>query len=210
MTQPGAAGALLSTVDDLATWDAAVSAGKLLTPASWQRIFSPYRLANGKFTGYGFGWQIGTFEGHRVYEHGGGIHGFSAYVIRLPEDRVYVAVLSNCGNTDTGKLARKLAALAAGKPLVEPQPVSLAPVALTPFAGVYLFDDVKVVMKAGDTLVVQPPDGAAPSTLVPMGDDAFFVRDSFSRFTFERDPAGKVIAVTRKSWSAVDRGTRIE
>jgi D-alanyl-D-alanine carboxypeptidase len=211
MTQPGAAGALVSTVDDLAAWDAAVSAGKLLTAASWQRIFTPYRLKNGKSTGYGFGWQVGTFEGHPVFEHGGGIHGFSAYVVRLPENRVYVAVLSNCASTNTGGLARKLAALAAGKPLANPPVVSLTPGELAAFAGVYLFDDMRVaVVMAGDNLVMQLPEGRPPSTLVPMGKDRFFVRDSFSRFVFERDPSGKVTGVTRTAWNSVDKGIKIE
>jgi D-alanyl-D-alanine carboxypeptidase len=210
MTQPGAAGALVSTVDDLAAWDAAVSAGRLLTASSWRRIFTPYRLKSGKPTGYGFGWQIGTFEGHPVYEHGGGIHGFSAYVVRLPEDRVYVAVLSNCGNTNTGGLARKLAALAAGKPLVNPPAVSIPPSALVEYAGTYLDDDVTVVVTAGDSLTMQPSDGGPPSTLVPMGPDRFFVRDSFSRFVFERNQAGKVTSFTRTSWNGADRGVKIE
>jgi CubicO group peptidase (beta-lactamase class C family) len=210
MSQPGAAGALVSTVDDLAKWDAAVSAGKLLAPASWRRIFTPFRLKSGKSTGYGFGWQIGTFEGRPVYEHGGGIQGFSAYVIRLPEDHLYVAVLSNCSNTNTSSLARKLAALGVGKPLVDPPAVALSAVALVEYAGVYQFDDVKVTVKAGDGLLMQPPPPAPVSYLVPMGKDAFFVRDSFSRFTFERNAAGKITGVTRRSWGSVDRGIRVE
>lgn len=210
MSQPGAAGGLVSTVDDLAAWDAAVSAGKLLGASSWQRIFTPYRLKSGKSTGYGFGWQIGTFEGRAVYEHGGGIHGFSAYVIRLPEDHVYVAVLSNCGNANTGGLARKLAALAAGKPLVDPPAVTLPALALTEYAGVYQFDDLKLVVKAGESLVVQPPPPAPVAYLVPMGKDQFFVRDSFSRFTFERNAAGRITGVTRKSWGSVDKGLKVE
>jgi len=55
MSQPYAAGALVSTVDDLATWDAAISAGKLLKPASWQQAFTPYRLADGKSVNYAYG-----------------------------------------------------------------------------------------------------------------------------------------------------------
>jgi CubicO group peptidase (beta-lactamase class C family) len=210
MSQPGAAGGLVSTVEDLAKWDAAVSAGKLLAISSWQRIFTPYHLTSGKSTGYGFGWQIGTFDGRPVYEHGGGIHGFSAYVIRLPQDRVYVAVLSNYSNANTGLLARKLAALAVGKPLVDPAPVSMDRSTLAEYAGVYQFDDVKVTITAGDRLTVQPPPPAPVSELVPMAKDAFFVRDSFSRFTFQRNAAGKITGVTRKAWGSVDKGTKVE
>jgi len=88
--------------------------------------------------------------------------------------------------------------------------VSIAASALKEFAGVYMFDDLKVVVTAGDSLVVQVPNGVPPSTLVPMGTDRFFVRGSFSRFTFERNAAGEVVAVTRKAWNSVDKGRKIE
>jgi hypothetical protein len=111
----------------------------------------------------------------------------------------------------TGGLARKLAAMAAGKPLVDPPAISIPPSALAEYAGVYLFEgDVKIVVAAGESLTVQPTGGAAPSKLFPMGPDRFFVRDSFSRFAFERDAAGKVTGVTRTSWNAVDKGRRSE
>ena len=95
MTQPYAAGALVSTVDDLAKWDAALGAGRVLKPDSLARAFTPYRLASGNSTGYGYGWHIGQYEGRAVQEHGGGIHGFRAHVLRIPSDGVYVAALSN-------------------------------------------------------------------------------------------------------------------
>ena len=205
MTQPGAAGALVSTVDDLARWDAAVSAGKLLTPASWQQIFTPYRLKSGRSTGYGFGWQVGSFEGRPVQEHGGGIHGFSAYVVRLPEDHVYVAVLANSTTTNAGALARKLAALAAGRPLVDPKPIALAQDKLAEYAGIYQFDDLKVTVTATDALSVQA-GAAGPTKLVPMAPDRFFVPDSFTRYAFERDEAGKVVAVTRATFNSIEKG----
>lgn len=95
MTQPFAAGALVSTVDDLARWEVAVSSGKLLKPHTWRRVFAPYVLSNGKVTNYAYGWMIGEVKGHPTSEHGGAIPGFSSYVIRLPKERIFVAVLTN-------------------------------------------------------------------------------------------------------------------
>ena len=60
MTQPFAAGTLVSTVDDLARWDAAITAGKLLKLTTWTEVFTPYQLPKGDSTGYGYGWQIRT------------------------------------------------------------------------------------------------------------------------------------------------------
>jgi D-alanyl-D-alanine carboxypeptidase len=208
MTQPGAAGALISTVDDLARWDQAVSAGRLLKPESWARIFTPYRLRNGTSTSYGYGWSVGVHDGRPVLEHGGGIHGFSAYVLRLPKDGVYVAVLSNSAGRDTATLARKLAALATGRPLVDPPAITMTAAELSAYVGVYEFDTVKAtVTAAGNGLTMTRP-GSPPAALVPMALDEFFIRDSFSRFHFVRDQAGRVVSVARTSWNSEDTGRR--
>lgn len=95
MTLPYAAGALVSTVDDLARWDAAVSAGRLLKPSSQQKAFTAHVLADGKSVPYGYGWSVRKMHGMPMQSHGGGIPGFSTYALRLPEKQLYVAVLTN-------------------------------------------------------------------------------------------------------------------
>jgi CubicO group peptidase (beta-lactamase class C family) len=50
MTQPYAAGSLMSTVDDLALWDKALSEGTLLKKASLDQMFASYKLASGQPT----------------------------------------------------------------------------------------------------------------------------------------------------------------
>lgn len=118
MTQIYAAGALVSTVDDLARWDAAISSGKLLKSANWQRAFTPYKLANGSSTGYGYGWGTSKVQGSPTIEHGGGINGFTSFAMRLPKEKVFVVVLSNTDNGITAPevVAARAAAIAIGKP----------------------------------------------------------------------------------------------
>jgi len=36
--------------------------------------------------GYGYGWSIGKFRGLKRIEHGGGLNGFSTYLMRVPEE----------------------------------------------------------------------------------------------------------------------------
>ena len=95
-TQSFSAGALVSTVDDLARWDAAVTAGKLLKPGTWRRVFTPYKLKNGQATRHCIGWFFdGHTFGHDVFMHAGGINGFAATSFRVPGRDLYVAVLLN-------------------------------------------------------------------------------------------------------------------
>jgi CubicO group peptidase (beta-lactamase class C family) len=119
MSWPHAAGALMSSVDDLALWDASLYTEKLVKQESLKRAWTPYVLGDGKPTRYGYGWAISTVEGHRAIEHGGGIHGFATSAVRLPEDRVFVAILTN---RDSGapNLGHKIAALAVGAGSREP------------------------------------------------------------------------------------------
>ena len=123
MSQPYAAGALVSTVGDMAKWDAAITAGKLIKPASWKLAFTPYKLNPQKSTGYGYGWGVRTFQGVPAIDHDGGINGFSTYALRLPQQKIFVAVLANhdSGGVHPEVLAQKAAGLVMGKPFVEPK-----------------------------------------------------------------------------------------
>lgn len=114
-----AAGALVSNVDDLARWDAAIAQGRLLSAASWQRVFRTHRLANGQVNESGLGWNhllLGRAQG---FWHNGGIPGFNSSGIRLPDQGLYCAMLMN---TDTpwvpaSALNRVLAFVASGQSL---------------------------------------------------------------------------------------------
>ncbi|UTY60081.1 serine hydrolase [Massilia sp. erpn] len=113
MTLPYAAGALRSSVDDLARWNAAIVDGKLLKPETWRRMHTAYTLNNGKTADYGYGWFVGQFKGQPMYRHGGDIPGFSAGTQYLPESGIYVAVITNRdgGQPDMGTVTKKITTL---------------------------------------------------------------------------------------------------
>lgn len=119
MTQPYAAGALVSSVDDLARWDQAVWSGKLLKAPSWQKAFAPGTLAGGAHTTYGYGWMLEKLQGEPTIGHGGRINGYGAYAFHVPAQNVYVAVLTNAdsGVVEAEVVANKAAAIAIGKPM---------------------------------------------------------------------------------------------
>jgi len=198
MTQPYAAGSLLSSVDDLALWDAALYTDKLVPRALLERAWTPYRLENGSSTGYGYGWGIWQYEGHRVVEHDGGINGFATSGMRLPDDHVYVTVLSNCPGLEPspGVLALKLAALAVGQPFREPVPVKVAAEILDRHVGVYQIDEkqTRVVQRDGDHLVTQRTGGAKVEAY-PLSEIEFFCREIPDRIRFVRDAKGETTAM---------------
>jgi D-alanyl-D-alanine carboxypeptidase len=110
LTDVYSAGAIVSTVGDLALWNRALDAEQLLTRESKSQMWTPARLSDGQPTSYGFGWYIQTFDGHRNLAHNGATSGFSASVQRFPDDGLHVIVLTNTDEMIAGPLARKLAA----------------------------------------------------------------------------------------------------
>jgi len=120
-TQPYAAGALVSTVLDLARWEAALWTDTPLPQEALKQMWTPAALTDGTTVEYGFGWSVRTYRGHRQIGHGGGIPGFSTYIARFPDEGLAVIVLSNSDRGDADQLARGVAALYIPA-LTEPEP----------------------------------------------------------------------------------------
>nr|WP_309690773.1 serine hydrolase domain-containing protein [Armatimonas sp.] len=108
-TQPFAAGALVSTIDDMAHWEEALASGKLLTKSSYEQMWTPTRLTSGKAESYGFGWGVDEINGHRRVSHSGGIPGFATEIARFVDDRITVIVLCNSDQADVDSLASGIA-----------------------------------------------------------------------------------------------------
>ncbi|HEX9173385.1 MAG TPA: serine hydrolase [Telluria sp.] len=200
MTQPYAAGSLVSTVDDLARWDVAISSGKLIKAASWKRAFTPYEVTTGKPTKYGYGWALSSLRGVPVIGHGGGINGFNTYAARIPGEKVFVAVLSN---TDSGPVraehvANKVAAIAIGKPYPEMKAVTLDEAKLDAYTGVYEIDKAaKRTFRRENGQLMMQRTGRPAVALQAYSDNGFFVPDSLEKYEFSRNAQGEVSAVTQ-------------
>lgn len=199
MTQPYAAGSLVSTVDDLARWDAAIAGGRLLTPSSWERAFTSYRLSDGRATDYGYGWEVEKIQGETAIGHGGGINGFTTHALRFPDQKVFVAVLTNSdsGPANPALVARKAAGIAIGKPYREFREVALDAAALDAVTGVYEVEKgvQRTFRRGGDGLLMQR-SGRAPVPVKAASSNTFFVPGGLDWFEFQRDAGGKVTAVT--------------
>ncbi len=209
MTWPHAAGALMSTVDDLALWDAALYTEKLVKQESLKRAWTPYVLSSGKPTKYGYGWIISSVEGHRIIEHGGSINGFTTNAVRLPDDRVFVAILTN-RDSGTGELGYKLAALAVGKRYKEAVATKLPPEALDKYIGVYQLNEKEdyVILKENDKLFLQHPVFGKVEIL-PLSETEFFIGERpASRINFIKGDSGQIISLVLRLGIAPDEEAR--
>jgi serine beta-lactamase-like protein LACTB, mitochondrial len=108
------ASAIVSTPSDLVRFGMAINDGKLLQPATVQLLQTSQRLAVGRETGYGLGWDLETVPlagtPTRWIGHGGELmDGMVASFMTFPEHGIVVSVTSNIAFTDTASIALGIA-----------------------------------------------------------------------------------------------------
>lgn len=75
---------------------------QLLSESNAQQMQSPQMVMSGAVEydevghwSYGMGWAIGTYRGHKVVQHGGGIDGFISRLSFMPRKKVGMIILTN-------------------------------------------------------------------------------------------------------------------
>ena len=128
MTQPHAAGSMLSTPADLANWNKGLTGGEFIHDDSYDAMTTPANLNNGESFPYGYGLSVGSLRERKMISHGGGIHGFTCFSLWLPDDDLYIAVLTNGATmgADPTTIAKKIAAMYISDPYPDRQAIRLA------------------------------------------------------------------------------------
>lgn len=208
---PFAAGGVMSSVDDLARWDAALSGDRLLRRESRERMFTSAVLGSGERTGYGYGWYTYERDGMRTQEHGGVIFGYVAYVLRIPEQHLFVALLTNrqVGSAAPFLLARKAALAALGRPFADPVAATVAPDAIDALAGYYETESKAGVefARKGECLTMKRGRGELVE-LSASSPTEFFQKGTFVRVRFEKDATGRIPRATISDWGEATKVAR--
>jgi D-alanyl-D-alanine carboxypeptidase len=200
MTQPHAAGALVSNVDDLFRWNRALHEGRVLRNAAYTRMITPVGSAASAASRYGFGLYNDRVRNRAMLRHGGAIFGFISSLSYVPGPDISVVVLENddaSNSPDSANvLARRLAAMALGDPYPPLRPVAVDAAALRAAEGVYRFEgDVVRVLRVVDANLTVQRGNAPPVVLTPIAADDFLYPDGFNRLKLERDSGGRIGAV---------------
>ncbi|MCI0390873.1 MAG: beta-lactamase family protein [Acidobacteria bacterium] len=102
-------GAFLSTVLDMAKWDAVLYTDKVLSESTRRQMWTPVTLNDGASYPYGFGWELGSHRGRKLVSHGGGGPGARAKFARFVDDRLTIIVLINLDDVDLDSIVRGVA-----------------------------------------------------------------------------------------------------
>lgn len=222
MSWAGGAGALYSTVEDLFRWNEGVFGGKVLKDSSLKAAWTPVKTEENKDddsgNGYGYGWFIGQMRGAREISHGGGLNGFSSFLMRLPREHFTVAILANAQpgapGADPTQLAHLVTEIYLGEKL-EPRPTRQVNLAVSADAfdalvGRYDYGAaVLTVTKEGRHLYAQL-GGQARYEIYPKSETEFFWKVADAQVTFVKDDQGKVIKAVHHQNGQTINAPRLE
>jgi CubicO group peptidase (beta-lactamase class C family) len=161
-------GGIHTTVYDMLRWARALLTGRVLTPASMQKLWSPY-VSEGGDTFYGYGWSIAKApDGTKIVTHNGGNGIYFADLAIVPDTGLVVFLMTNViaedrsANSLLGQLGMRFLA---GRPYPSiPEIVDLNEAALKAFGGTYRLSGdggaYRITMN-GQSLFVEAEGGKA-------------------------------------------------
>ncbi len=208
----GGAGALYSTVEDLYRWNEGIFNGRVLGAASLNAAFTPvneYEEQVNSDSGYGFGWEVRHARGLRVIWHEGGLPGFRSMLLRVPDEKLTVAILANAGpdrpNADPKLLARQLVEIFLADKLA-PLPIvntNISPKSYDALTGPYeLTGAIMTVSRRGPHLFARVGD-ELEAEIFPESDIKFFSKTG-TQITCVKDGSGKAVKLIFRTYGGID------
>ena len=100
---------LFTTAEDLTKWSDNFYTMKVGNARVMKQMEERGILNKGDTTSYAFGQGIGKHKGLRIISHNGADAGYRSALMRFPEQKLSIAVLSNLGSFNPGALASQIA-----------------------------------------------------------------------------------------------------
>lgn len=193
-TIPYAAGSLMSTVDDMFLWHKAICKNLLISESSKLLAFTNHTLNNGKHANYGYGWSINEIAGLTTIEHPGGINGFTASGIYIPDKNMYAIVLTNLDDgIGAEPLNLNLAYVLLNDPIIEKISVKLSEKDLQKWVGAYQFEGVVRFITYDKGALYSTREGGRPIKLEPLSNNEFRFENRFATYTFSSKKGKKEV-----------------
>lgn len=187
-------GAFLSTIRDLAKWDAALYSNSVLSQSMRDQMWSPVGLNNGSAHPYGFGWYLETIAGHKAVRHGGSLPGFRAESLRFTIDKLSIIILANGDNANLGPFALGIANHYIPGLIPQRNAINLVPNILDTYIGKYQPNQTTVLLvtRDGNKLWLEGSNTEKRELLAETEVSFFTPADPRLTFTFVKDEKGSV------------------
>jgi len=179
-------GGLFTTIDDLILWDRNFDDNKLGGGAKLiGQFLTPATLNSGQKSDYAFGIDLGTYKGLKTFGHDGTYYGFTAAMIRFPEQKFSVICLCNQTGLESTRLVRQVADIYLANEfkqtgnkvaLPEPKVVQVTEKELAAVAGSYFnstSNNFRLLYVKNGKLIYSR--GTSESELAPLGKNSFLM-----------------------------------
>ena len=184
-----AAGAIYTTVGDLYRWDRSLYTEKIISKASLKNAYTRRKDK------YGFGWVIDSAFGKQVYQHGGGIFGFTTFIERSPEEDICIILFDNKGDGGLEKMAAGMNAILHNQPYDLPKEkiaITVDTAILKQYAGEYeLAPNFILTVTLEDGKLMVQATGQGKAEVYAEKENFFFLKIADAQVEFTKGVDGK-------------------
>jgi len=113
-------GGIISSADDMANFEAAILADKLLKRGTRDLMWTVLKPTEGKSSHYALGWFVNDKFGLHLVGHDGGQQGTDTTLVLVPDRRAGVIVLANMDSVNTTALAQEIIRIVLDVPASSP------------------------------------------------------------------------------------------
>lgn len=205
------AGAIYTTLDDLAKWITNFRTHELGGKAIYDEMTTRFVLKDGDTVGYGMGLSVGKFKGQKIIEHGGSDNAHRSMLMYFPEIDAAVITQSNFAGFDSN-IAYKIADIYFKNEFIEnkteeksgEQVASDSEFDYDPNQFDALIGDYELVTAPGfilsfsreDTKLYGQATGQPKFTMRAVSDSIFEIQEVKARLTFHLENDGTANSVT--------------
>lgn len=212
------AGALSSSVEEMAKFislqfrDGPAGGSQILGGTSLREMHTPLIMMPDWQAGYGIGFASHRSNGHTVFGHGGGIHGFTTNIVALPDHKLGLIVFTNTGCNPDSLTALGLDILVpvldryAERARERAEREATTPEEWAIYAGRYQMDGlgtIEVTLGKGSLVAVMVNHPETKLKLKPVGEHRFQAEDGRTAgeiVSFELDETGKAVKLRLGSY----------
>jgi CubicO group peptidase (beta-lactamase class C family) len=211
---------LFTTAEDMAKWvnnfdDGRVGGAKVIEQMHEQGV-----LNNGKKIDYAFGLVIGKHKGLKTVSHSGGDAGYRSHVVRFPEQKFAVVILSNLGSMNPSRLAAQVADIYLSDQISPEEPedkkaekkgIEVDPTIYDAYVGKYYIEPglVITITKEKNRLMSQT-NGRPKVELIPESGIDYVVKGRDAKLTFLLNNIGKATKITFRTGDQVMKGDKFK
>ena len=176
MSPPHGDGWAYSTVDDLLAYSRAMEGNAEVVAAQ---------------DGYGAGWIVDRAFDRPRLRHNGILPGFVSELVRFPEEKITIVLLSNVDRVRLSRIVRDVSAIALGQPFDMPvrgDVVKLTKEQIAPLVGTYVFEDGRTLeIRDEPDYLTAEMKGQFTAGLIPLSPTEMYVPLADGRMIFTTD-----------------------